>query len=913
MAKPKGKNNACGHRFLEKMVNLQTPMNNILVNQKTMKWLVSFLSMMCVLIAVDAQEVSNSVGGNVFSVNMPQEKVYLHFDNTGYFSGETIRFKSYVVRTDNGTLTDLSKVLYVELLTPGGDVIATRKCAIIDGQANGDIKLDKILFSGFYEVRAYTRYMTNWGTSACFSRVFPIFDAPKTDGDYSDRTLEQQPASVPQRTGGSADAAGEQPVKRNANSRWNVRLFPEGGRLVRGVEGVVAFQIDGYDVPDADDDLATPVSACLVSSEGIVLEDGISVDMFGRGMFSVTPDGTELELRVTDRKGKDVKATLPQASEEGLALTVNAVSGKNITASVVGSPAFRGMKLGMLLQHTGTAIATDTFTVGDGAQTLALPREQMPAGVNVLSIFDGAGTVLADRMIFVAPKAEPSDSIRIVSNTDFLRPCGKVELELTALPNTTFSFSAMDLATMPNGKEGNAKTWMLLSSELRGYISNPDYYFEADDMEHRRAADLLMMVQGWRKYEVPEVKQLQPVEDKLYLFGQLKQAKKKQGVADVDLSVYLYNKAGETLKGETRTDSVGNYQFALPDCNGEWNMLMYTKKDEKNVKYYVGIDRHFSPQPRFIGESERMLLGLNVSNLFVAARDNVDDDVFIPLDKRVKVLPQIKVKGQRIYDRAREAWESERAGELSSQLYYNCDLESDKISDNGEEAPGFYDWLVLRNPLFGGSKADMENSAALMVENSTVESVEGADDEVHVVGEVYITDTVRQGLTYANRPIVWILNNDYYMTTSSVERTIKATYIPVHSKAEELPTFLDEAKSVYVCDDVTVLKRYIMSSDLEILKPVVVFVYTHNKFFRNVKGLRRTHYQGYDVAGVFQMEDYSILPPMEDFRRTIFWEPNVKTDSEGRAKIEFYNNSSCKEMFISAEGITQDGRYMVNE
>jgi hypothetical protein len=36
----------------------------------------------------------------------------------------------------------------------------------------------------------------------------------------------------------------------------------------------------------------------------------------------------------------------------------------------------------------------------------------------------------------------------------------------------------MDAATLTNGKVGNAKTWMLLGSEVKGYIENPDYYFE---------------------------------------------------------------------------------------------------------------------------------------------------------------------------------------------------------------------------------------------------------------------------------------------------------------------------------------------------------------------------------------------------------------------------------------------------
>nr|MCR4837126.1 hypothetical protein [Bacteroidaceae bacterium] len=53
-----------------------------------------------------------------FNLYSPQEKVYLHFDNTGYFKGEYIRFKAYVTRCDTERKTDLSHVLYVELVNP---------------------------------------------------------------------------------------------------------------------------------------------------------------------------------------------------------------------------------------------------------------------------------------------------------------------------------------------------------------------------------------------------------------------------------------------------------------------------------------------------------------------------------------------------------------------------------------------------------------------------------------------------------------------------------------------------------------------------------------------------------------------------------------------------------------------------
>ena len=107
---------------------------------------------------------------SLFQQAYPQEKVYLHFDNTGYFKGETIFFKAYVTRADNGKPSDISKVLYVEMLNPSGDIVQKRKLHIENGEANGDLQPDSIVGTGFYEIRAYTRYMLNFGKDAVFSR-----------------------------------------------------------------------------------------------------------------------------------------------------------------------------------------------------------------------------------------------------------------------------------------------------------------------------------------------------------------------------------------------------------------------------------------------------------------------------------------------------------------------------------------------------------------------------------------------------------------------------------------------------------------------------------------------------------------------------------------------------------------------
>ena len=140
---------------------------------------------------------------------------------------------------------------------------------------------------------------------------------------------------------------------------------------------------------------------------------------------------------------------------------------------------------------------------------------------------------------------------------------------------------------------------------------------------------------------------------------------------------------------------------------------------------------------------------------------------------------------------------------------------------------------------------------------------------------------------YAGRDIVWIVDNG------------ERKHVP---PVEEL--WLDDIKSIYI----------VPGSPEMINGSVIIHLYLHTKVpTESQKGLRRTYFQGFNAPSTFKMEDYSIIPPMADFRRTIYWNPNVRTDAEGKAKVEFYNNSTCQEMYISAEGIAPDGKVLINE
>lgn len=161
--------------------------------------------------------------------------MFLHLDNNAYLEGETLWFKAYVVRASSLKPRPLSRVLYVELLSDAG-ALMQRKLLRLDslGQANGEFDLELPVRSGYYEVRAYTREMTNWGAAACFSRVVPVFRKGK-DGKLDNVPLTEMPRKTSRafpRPNGVLDSV-----------KTIVEFYPEGGNRAEGVAQRVAFRL----------------------------------------------------------------------------------------------------------------------------------------------------------------------------------------------------------------------------------------------------------------------------------------------------------------------------------------------------------------------------------------------------------------------------------------------------------------------------------------------------------------------------------------------------------------------------------------------------------------------------------------------------------------------------------------------
>lgn len=830
---------------------------------------------------VGIREMVNRI--NLFNRYLPQEKVYLHFDNTAYFMGEKMWFKAYVLRSDNHHATDVSRVLYVELLDRSGNVVETQKLPIgAMGQADGVFDLRNVLAGGFYEVRAYTRYMLNWDSSWLFSRVFPIFETPGKEGDYSRPSLGK--------TAWQVRESEKVPTKEKTGISFakpedgNIAFFPEGGHLVENLSCRVAFEIR--------DRQGLPVNGTGELSCGEECLCSVSTSQNGRGVFSlVAQPGKIYSLNLKDKRGRLYRQELPVAEKEGCSMRLTR-SGKSWCVTLNTTTSFAQDSLGIVLTAHGALKHVDVVA-GSRSIYLSLPDSAIADGVNRVSVVNGAGQVLADRLFFQYPRTL-KDSISVTVKETSLLPSSPINLSFHAPPSTIFSLSVRDADTEKNISSLDCENWLLLAGELHGYVSHPEYYFESDDAEHREAADLLMLVQGWRRYDLSQMmgkknfKIVHPVEKGLSISGRLKGPQKKAIVSNQNLRFRLYNELGQSLSGNAVTDSLGYYVIEVPPCDGEWNMFVHIPK-----KYSIEIDRNFSPSPRSLSLLELMRPQDATAAMTSFHYSRNTDEVLekpagISMLSRVHMLPTV-VKKKHFWESG-IAWDNITEGKEVSYLYYNIDKERDRLLDKGEEIPYIYEWLKQKNHAFKGDYRELFDA----------------------FNPAFWYDKDVCDFSYNGNPILWMLDNSPRCITNGLPFT--GTVPLMKSRTiDDMPVTMGEVKAIYITEAPNVWKRYLVGNAwAKIGNMATVFVYTHKMFRKCPKNLRHTFFDGYSPAVEFYSPGYGELPSNEDFRRTLYWNPYVRTNKEGYVDLRICNTGTCRQLIISAEAITPDGNIVKN-
>ena len=912
-----------------------------------------------------------------FGSAIPQEKVYVHMDNTCYFLGDTIWYKAYTRRTDKGIPSSVSRVLYAELYNQDGYLVERQLVEMKNGEGCGCFALPDTLYGGYYELRAYTRWQLNWGQTQhphtdyaerwffskamareyyrdyekLYSRVFPVYDKPKADGEfYHDMTLRPLRRYY---------------AKDEDHSRIVLSLYPEGGQLVEGVEGRLAFEAVTEEGEWSEGTLAITTNRDTVAQTQTVSR--------GRGVVTFTPQsGMSYHATFIPKEGKVVGMDVKHVVPDGVALQVHATPdevGIDIRAagSVETTPlAFTIMHEGVVevfreIQNSGDPEIQNS---GDpnSQYTLSIPTSSLRPGVNQITVFDAQGRVYADRLFFVGPNAAGDAGvfapIQFTGVKDQYEPFEKVDLDIQTPATTgaaTISLAIRDAATRDYVHDsGNLLTEMLLASEVRGFVPSPGYFFEADDDEHRQALDLLMMTQGWRRFDWTTMATpgrftlTHPYEYTQVLNGVVHNytaQMKEDVIRQADLALHEKFHDPETDAAEDNWGDEEETEEVSPSEQGYADLVNSLKSTESlNSQYRANGDL---ASARFHADEGHLKREVRVHAEFTQpGSESIVGDV----DTQRGMF---RIETPNIPDRCvfflaasdTTHWQRTGSGTLKEPTWVNMDE---------EEYPEFYVRLNFPYPRFVKPYTYYQTHLAVAPDDNIL-SPEFAEGDATLMNAV----TVRakrggQRAFDASKPAFVLdayqafnescdagLCAGWYTGSSDFFNNIARTYIgdmniPMPYTIEQRLNTRNSSfhisegtrnkynnlynlDKVYVYTDYSPRREGSRRFDNDQPEVIIDLRMYPDESRRTTYRDRRYVLPGFAQAEEFYHPDYTHQRPQTDgqgpadYRRTLYWNPNVPIDASGQAHISFFMGSRQTGLDISADGQASNGTLLTLE
>ncbi len=425
---------------------------------KTLFLLLCFLK---VAPLVQAQEFDNLLYN--YEEKFPQEKIYIHYDKPFYLAGETIWFKAYI--TSSNQPTTISKTLYAELLDEKGTILEKKVMPIIAGGAAADFTLPAKINDHKYFVRSYTAWMLNFDSSLLYLKPLALI----TDKIEDLKTIN-----------------------------YKLQLFAEGGNLVAGIPSVITGKAM------ASNGQPFSIKAKIINSKGEVIGELNSLHD-GMGSCNLLPEANEKYQAVwKDPSGKDVKTDLPEVEINNASFSVTRKDEKTFFTISRPEDATENLKTFYAVAHMNQQFiyAAVINLKNKTSVTAHFPTDSLLDGIVQLTLFDAEKKPVAERIFFVNNQHYYfiTDAHAAEKN---LEPRKKNVLQIdvggTLVSNLSISVTDAEL-TQPTSHKENIFSELLLSSNLKGFVHNPAYYFNSNNDSAAYYLDMVMRTNGWSRF-----------------------------------------------------------------------------------------------------------------------------------------------------------------------------------------------------------------------------------------------------------------------------------------------------------------------------------------------------------------------------------------------------------------------------
>ena len=846
--------------------------------------------------SLSAQTMQDTIIAN-FSLmeRIPKEKLYLHLDKPFYGAGEKIWFKGYLVNATTHQDNSQSNFIITELINRSDSIVERKKIRRDSLGFHNAFTLPATLPAGDYYLRGYSNWMLNEDPDFFFSRNIKIGNSidntivssieyqQEDDTHYTAKikftsnvqaVFENTTIKYLYLENGKIKNKGKKKTDENGwisislpdlkspaarrievefddpqyiykrtfhlpvfTNDFDVKFFPEGGALLSIPHQNVAFKAQGAD------GFSKEVEGFLFNSKGDTLTNFRS-EHNGMGIFTMNPVNNEtyyVTVRTNDSITK--RFDLPAIEPKGISIAMSHYK-QEIRYEIQKTEATEWPQKLFLLAHTRGKLAI--LQPINPKRTFGKMNDSLfTEGITHFMLIDEQGNALSERLIFV-PDHKPNQW-QITTDQPTYGKREKVSLQITAKDSEgnpvegTFSVSITDRKSIqPDSLADNILSNLLLTSDLKGYVEDPAFYFLNQDARTLRSIDYLMMTHGWRRHKMENV------------------------LRTPSLNFTNYIEKGQTISGRIMGFFGANVKKG-PICvlAPKYNIIATTETDEKGQfivntsfrdsttflvqartkKGFAGVDILMDP-PQYPVATHKAPYLNGAATFMEDYLMNTRDQYYMEGGMRVYNLKEVTVTAKR----ERPSSKSIYTGGINTYT-----VEEDRLQGYGQTA---FD-------------------AASRLPSVTITN----GSEIHIRNN--------------SEPAIIVIDDIVYEDASDILKDIQVSDM----------------------SSISLLR----GADAVILGPrasggavVITLKDPRNLPARPAQGIITYTPLGYSESVEFYHPTYETPEKKNaqrsDFRSTVYWNPELRLDAEGKATIEYYTPDSTAPEDIIIEGVDKNGK-----
>lgn len=410
--------------------------------------------------------------------NAVPEIAYIQTSKDIYETGEDLWFKVYLLNSQDLIPSLLSKTLYLQLLNENtGKIFWQEKYEIQNGFANGKVYLKSTMPEGNYFLAAYTpnSFFNDSSEFKVLKLVKVVNDIEAVKGTPKDESASKQ--------------------KFQETNKIQFTTYPEGGNLVSGIRSKLAFK-------------AVNINGEPIDISGILFEDSTPIvkfksSHFGMGFLNFIPHHEKNYRIKLSTPPLDSAFIIPEIYETGMVLHLAGRDNDTLSFKIYQNSVSEEKGVYLRVQSRGIIYGMTSVRLSHDIK-IKVPLSGLPQGIAEVTLFNSNLMPVAERLIYI----NQNHKLNITSElSNGIYPTrGKVDLKISVKDENgdpviaNLGVSAFDKIYQDPRDSNNILTHYYLSTQIKGRIYNPSYYFNVNNKDRLEELDLLMLTQGWRKY-----------------------------------------------------------------------------------------------------------------------------------------------------------------------------------------------------------------------------------------------------------------------------------------------------------------------------------------------------------------------------------------------------------------------------